>query len=90
MPRRPPRLCACGHVHHGTCPATTYTHAERQRMRAAVQSHIREHGWWCPGDNHHDAHPTHDLTADHITPHSQGGRTLQVLCRTANSRKGTT
>ena len=48
------------------------------------------YGDWCPGDETHEAHPSGDLTADHIYPRSDYGDNgpLRVLCRAANSRRG--
>lgn len=60
-------------------------------MRAAVRDHIRRHGPICPGDAHHRAHFSDDLTADHPLAIVNGGavdQPLRVMCRSANSRKG--
>jgi len=60
-------------------------------MRAAVvRSHRQLHGDWCPGWGV-PAHPSMDLTADHVIPYSTVGRTVgeyAVLCRSCNGRKG--
>src|SRR5262245_56863701 len=50
------------------------------------------HGDWCPGDQHHEAHATADLTVDHVVPVSQGGglldrANLRVVCRSYNSKR---
>jgi 5-methylcytosine-specific restriction endonuclease McrA len=57
-------------------------------MRAAVTTWIATHGWHCPGYGT-PAHPSHDLTADHLIPRSQGGigSARGVLCRQCNARK---
>jgi hypothetical protein len=63
----------------------------RQHRGQAVASHVRRYGWVCLGDEHHDSHPTRDLVADDPIPISLGGdpkQTLAVMCRSANSRKG--
>lgn len=51
-------------------------------------------GPWCPGyGSEHDAHPSFDLTVDHIVPVSRGGAeydpaNTRVLCRSFNSSLG--
>lgn len=65
------------------------TYAERARRRAAVDAHVAACGHVCPGWRRRP-HPSTDLTADHITPLSAGGREdgpLRVLCRSCNSRR---
>ena len=62
---------------------------ERKRRADAVMRHRHAYGDWCPG---HDvpAHPSSDLTADHIISVANGGDPngpLQVLCRSCNGRK---
>jgi hypothetical protein len=70
----------------------TRTAAEQQRRKAAVDTHITQHGMVCPGWNrppHQVVHPN-ILTADHINSVAQGGRgdgPLQVLCRSCNGAK---
>jgi 5-methylcytosine-specific restriction endonuclease McrA len=59
------------------------------RLRAA---HVERHGWWCPGWKR-DAHPSRDLTVDHVVPLIDGGAALdpanlRVLCRSCNGRAG--
>lgn len=64
--------------------------AETRRRKAAVDAHVAQHGYVCPGWGV-EAHPATDLTADHITPVRSGGSEsgpLQVLCRPCNGRKG--
>lgn len=73
-----------------TCNHTTAnpTHREKVRRRQAVELHVAEHGWICPGYGI-DAHPSTDLTADHLLPRSLGGENgpLVVLCRGCNARR---
>jgi 5-methylcytosine-specific restriction enzyme A len=63
---------------------------ERERRRRAVADHRAIVGDWCPGWAGRPAHPSADLTADHVRevrlggPH--GGR-LVVRCRSCNSAK---
>lgn len=67
-----------------------YTSAERQRRAQAVAAWRAEHGDWCPGWGV-AAHPSTDLTADHVIPVAAGGGeggALTVLCRPCNGRKG--
>ena len=60
-----------------------------RRLRAEW---VATHGWWCPGDEHHGHHPSHDLTVHHSTPLAAGGsligQTLRRVCRSANSSLG--
>lgn len=60
--------------------------------RRVRKAWVSTHGWWCPGDEHHGHHPTHDLTVHHPTPLANGGGLLdqppQVICRSWNSRLG--
>jgi hypothetical protein len=60
-------------------------------MRAVVAAHIAQHGNTCPGFDR-AAHPSNDLTADHLVPRSRGGigGPLRVLCRSCNARRGAT
>jgi hypothetical protein len=67
------------------------SHAEQERRRAAVASHVERYGWLCPGHGGHPPHPSADLTADHIWQVADGGPEdgpLRVLCRPANSARG--
>lgn len=67
-----------------------YTNAERERRAATVRAWVAEHGWVCPGDARHAAHPSEDLTADHPIPVAAGGseqQSLSVLCRRGNGEK---
>lgn len=63
-----------------------------QRM---VARHVGQYGWVCPGDGpDHPAHPSHDLTTDHVIAIEDGGAPfpsddqLRVLCRSWNSTLG--
>jgi 5-methylcytosine-specific restriction endonuclease McrA len=61
-----------------------------------IARHVGQFGWACPGDGpDHPAHPTRDLTLDHVIPLRLGGApldeaNLRVLCRSQNSAKGAT
>lgn len=68
-----------------------YTAPERQRRAEAVAAWRATHGDWCPGWGGRPAHPSVDLTADHVTAVAAGGREdgpLVVLCRSCNGSKG--
>jgi 5-methylcytosine-specific restriction endonuclease McrA len=63
--------------------------------RRILSEHRRNVGPWCPGaaDLDHDAHPSFDLTLDHIVPLAAGGAefdraNVRPLCRSANSARG--
>lgn len=76
------------HQRRTTPTKVTRTYAERKRRAAAVRAHVRKHGWNCPGDGQHQAHPCRDLTAHHVDAIAAGGRPdgpLAVLCRSRNS-----
>lgn len=63
--------------------------AERKRRALAVARHRAAYGDWCPGYGV-PAHPSSDLTADHVVSVARGGDArgpLQVLCRRCNGRK---
>lgn len=63
---------------------------ERQRRAQAVAKHRQTYGDWCPGWQR-PAHPSADLTADHVLAVAAGGNPqgeLQVLCRSCNGAKG--
>jgi hypothetical protein len=38
------------------------------------------HGWWCPGFEPVEGHPSRDLVADHLTP-GDAPHGYQILCR---------
>lgn len=66
--------------------------AVRRQRKAAVDAWVQAHGWVCPGWRR-DPHPSTDLTADHVVAVASGGNPLgpfAVLCRSCNSRKGST
>ena len=65
--------------------------AERRRRAAAVSEWVREYGWVCPGWQR-PSHESRDLTAAHSIAVAHGGAhsALTVLCRSCNSRQGTT
>lgn len=70
----------------------TRTWAEQQRRKAAVDAHIQQHGYVCPGWDRppHPVHPPNILTADHVSPVARGGAgdgPLHVLCRVCNGAK---
>lgn len=82
------RSAADRHQRRTVPTKATRTYAERKRRAAAVRAHVRRHGWNCPGDDQHQAHPCTDLTAHHIDAIAAGGRPdgpLAVLCRSRNS-----
>jgi 5-methylcytosine-specific restriction enzyme A len=64
--------------------------AERRRRAAVVADHRAIVGDWCPGWAGRPAHPSADLTADHVKEVAAGGRVtgrLVVRCRSCNSAK---
>jgi 5-methylcytosine-specific restriction enzyme A len=64
--------------------------AERARRARAVSDHRAIVGDWCPGWSGRPAHPSADLTADHVREVAKGGRPdgrLVVRCRSCNSAK---
>jgi 5-methylcytosine-specific restriction enzyme A len=75
------------------------TAAQTARRRQAVEAYVTTHGWTCSGSPWcGPPHPSHDLTADHITDIPTAianGQTyeqaeagpLRILCRTANSAR---
>jgi hypothetical protein len=63
---------------------------ERERRRRAVADHRALLGDWCPGWSRQPAHPSADLTADHIREVANGGSPygpLVVRCRSCNAAK---
>jgi 5-methylcytosine-specific restriction enzyme A len=63
---------------------------ERERRRRAVADHRAIVGDWCPGWAGRPAHPSADLTADHVREVRLGGQhsgLLVVRCRSCNSAK---
>lgn len=75
-----------------TTPTKMVEPRERARRKRAVELHVTRKGWWCPGWGR----PSHQvkagqLTADDVDPVAVTGkpsRTLMVMCRSCNSRKG--
>ncbi len=58
-----------------------------------MREHLARFGPWCPGWGI-PAHPSTDLTLDHVVPLEAGGEpfaddNLVVGCRGCNDRKGT-
>jgi 5-methylcytosine-specific restriction enzyme A len=63
---------------------------ERERRRRAVADHRWIVGDWCPGWERRPAHPSADLTADHVREVAAGGRPdgrLVVRCRSCNAAR---
>jgi 5-methylcytosine-specific restriction protein A len=64
--------------------------AERRRRAAAVADHRLIVGDWCPGWAQRPAHPSADLTADHVREVAKGappGGRLVVRCRSCNAAR---
>jgi 5-methylcytosine-specific restriction protein A len=66
--------------------------AERKRRARLVADHRATIGDWCPGvpELRRGAHPSADLTADHLVEVALGGRPdgqLVVRCRSCNSAR---
>lgn len=79
-------LCGCGQLVTGSrcTPSRTTIRAKYkgdwpQHSRQAIQAHVLQHGWICPGYHTHPAHESHDLVLDHPTG--------QVMCRAINTTK---
>lgn len=59
-----------------------------------IARHVGQYGYVCPGDGvEHPAHPTRDLTLDHVLALIDGGAPFdpantRVLCRSRNSANG--
>jgi 5-methylcytosine-specific restriction protein A len=63
---------------------------ERERRRRVVADHRALLGDWCPGWERQPAHPSADLTADHVKEVGAGGRPdghLVVRCRSCNAAR---
>jgi hypothetical protein len=62
-----------------------------QRM---IARHVGQYGCVCPGDGpEHPAHPSRDLTLDHVVQLQEGGAAFdatntRILCRSRNSTNG--
>jgi hypothetical protein len=72
-------------------------HTDRRWTRMSqrmIARHVGQFGWVCPGDGvEHPAHPSHDLTTDHVQALIDGGAPFdpgntRVLCRSRNSANG--
>jgi 5-methylcytosine-specific restriction enzyme A len=64
--------------------------AERRRRAMAVHDHRALLGDWCPGWSGQPAHPSADLTADHVKEVAKGGKPegkLVVRCRSCNAAR---
>jgi 5-methylcytosine-specific restriction protein A len=64
--------------------------AERRRRARVVADHRAMLGDWCPGWAGQPAHPSADLTADHVKEVAKGGRPdgrLVVRCRSCNAAR---
>jgi 5-methylcytosine-specific restriction endonuclease McrA len=84
-----PRLSGIGANHH--------VHADPRWARLSkrmVARYVGQYGYVCPGDGpEHPAHPTRDLTLDHVVALIDGGAPFdpantRVLCRSRNSANG--
>jgi len=84
-----PRLSGVGANHH--------VHADPRWTRLSkrmIARHVGQYGYVCPGDGpEHPAHPTRDLTLDHVLALVDGGAPFdpantRVLCRSRNSANG--
>ena len=63
---------------------------ERERRRRVVADHRAIVGDWCPGWERRPAHPSADLTADHVREVARGGPPdgrLVVRCRSCNAAR---
>ena len=84
-----PRLSGIGANHH--------VHADPRWARLSrrmIARHVGQYSYVCPGDGpEHPAHPTRDLTLDHVLALTDGGAPFdpantRVLCRSRNSANG--
>jgi hypothetical protein len=73
------------------------THTDRRWVRLSqrmIARHVGQFGCVCPGDGpEHPAHPSHDLTTDHVQALMVGGARFdpantRILCRSRNSELG--
>lgn len=74
-----------------TTPDPRSTAGWTRTSQNILAAHRATHGNWCPGTDTHPAHPSTDLTVDHIDPLATTGRDTgryRVLCRSENSRLG--
>lgn len=74
----------------GSSTARGYGYGWRKLAAQVLAEHQRQWPGMCPGWRR-AAHPSQDLTVDHIVPKARGGRdtrdNAQVLCRSCNSAK---
>lgn len=74
----------------GSATARGYGSAWQRTRAAVLAEHQRAWPGLCPGWQR-PAHPSDDLTVDHVIPKALGGtdarENLQVLCRPCNSAK---
>ncbi len=77
--------------------ANHHVHADPRWARLSkrmIGRHVGQYGYQCPGDGpEHPAHPTRDLTLDHVLALIDGGAPFdpantRVLCRSRNSANG--
>jgi hypothetical protein len=77
--------------------ANHHVHADPRWARLSrrmIARHVGKYGYVCPGDGvEHPAHPTRDLTLDHVLALIAGGAPFdpantRVLCRSRNSANG--
>lgn len=73
----------------------TISYAERKRNKQMVDAWLAEHGAWCPFCGEADYYESDgkpvQITADHVTPLSQGGDwygPIQPMCRRCQARQG--
>lgn len=74
----------------GSSTARGYGYGWRKLAAQVMAEHQRNWPGWCPGWQR-AAHPSDDLTVDHIVPKALGGKdtrdNAQVLCRPCNAAK---
>jgi hypothetical protein len=88
----------CGeHLRLSGIGANHHVHADARWARLSkrvIARHVGQYGYVCPGDGlDHPAHPSHDLTLDHVLALLDGGAPFdpantRVLCRSRNSANG--
>ncbi len=88
----------CGkHASLSGVGANHHVHADPRWTRLSkrmIARHVGQYGYQCPGDGpEHPAHPTRDLTLDHVLALINGGAPFdpantRVLCRSRNSANG--
>ena len=91
------RCAPCQHAHQrrrNAQRAHLQNEEYRKLRREYMDAHLERRGHWCPGHDQHEGHLSYDLTIDHIQPVASGidpmdTRNWRILCRSANSSKGT-